>query len=399
MKMDPPSDKDWKIASSIASSFVVGNKGGFPNAKFVFNTSPTDDNEGSSDTLPRRFADHTYRDFSTYINDGGKVQKHKKSESNFPARLYAMLAEEKYSHIISWMPHGRAFKVHNKKLLLEEALPKYTGQSKFSSFTRQLSGWGFKRLHQMGMDFGCYYHECFLKGHPRLTILMRRISPGKGKATPNAFEEPDFYATSKEFPLNPTNEKPLFSPDDELEGQKEGIPVAANAVAPISQDETKTDPVAKANDDNLDSIVSNQDNLDANNNLDPIDMGWTRVAAICMEDGICPDPSCHGSNENEVSEGMALEVDGMVPVEDAPGVPYLQGLLHDLLVYNDGNQGSLPDSAEEDDFHQMIMGLPDLPDADFGLPHQELGLSHVDPSFRDFQEVCFAAGRGQDNDE
>ena len=103
MKMDPPSDKDWKIASSIASSFVVGNKGGFPNAKFVFNTSPTDDNEGSSDTLPRRFADHTYRDFSTYINDGGKVQKHKKSESNFPARLYAMLAEEKYSHIISWM--------------------------------------------------------------------------------------------------------------------------------------------------------------------------------------------------------------------------------------------------------------------------------------------------------
>ncbi len=102
MKMNPPSDKDWKIASSIAS--CVGNKGGFPNAKFVFNTSLTEDNEGSSsDTLPRRFADHTYRDFSTYIQDGGKVQKHKKSESNFPARLHAMLAEEKYSHIITWM--------------------------------------------------------------------------------------------------------------------------------------------------------------------------------------------------------------------------------------------------------------------------------------------------------
>ncbi|KAK1734036.1 heat shock factor family protein, partial [Skeletonema marinoi] len=162
MKMNPPSDNDWKIASSIASSFVVGDKGGFPDAKFVFHSAPSDDDEeASSDNLPRRFADHTYRDFSTYIKDGGKVQKHKKSESNFPARLYAMLAEEKYSHIISWMPHGRAFKVHNKKLLLEEALPKYTGQSKISSFTRQLSGWGFKRLHQMGLDFGCYYHECF----------------------------------------------------------------------------------------------------------------------------------------------------------------------------------------------------------------------------------------------
>ena len=104
MKMNPPSDNDWKIASSIASAFVVGDKGGFPNAKFVFHSAPSDDDEqASSDNLPRRFADHTYRDFSTYIKDGGKVQKHKKSESNFPARLYAMLAEEKYSHIISWM--------------------------------------------------------------------------------------------------------------------------------------------------------------------------------------------------------------------------------------------------------------------------------------------------------
>ena len=186
-----------------------------------------------------RFTDHTYRDFSNYIEDGGKLDKHKKCERNFPARLHAMLSDEQYSHIISWMPHGRAWKVQNKKLLIEEAIPKYFGQSKYASFNRQLSGWGFKRLHKLGMgkiinpvcacvaciihssststislslssficchtytDTGAYYHELFLQGHPRLTILMRRRnSPGHGRAIPYMEGEPDFYLISKTAPL------------------------------------------------------------------------------------------------------------------------------------------------------------------------------------------------------
>ena len=96
------------------------------------------------DIFPR-FADHTYRDFSTWIKDGNKIEKHKKSDRNFPARLHAMLSDENFSHIISWMPHGRAWKVIDKDLLVEEVIPKFFGQSKYASFTRQLSGWGFKR--------------------------------------------------------------------------------------------------------------------------------------------------------------------------------------------------------------------------------------------------------------
>ncbi|KAK1734136.1 heat shock factor family protein [Skeletonema marinoi] len=153
-----------------------------------------------NNTLPR-FNDHTYHDFSTYIKDGGRIEKHKKSDRNFPARLHAIMSDEKYSNIISWMPHGRAWKVLNKTLFVEEVIPKFFGQSKFASFTRQLSGWGFKRLHNTGPDFGCYYHECFLRGHPRLTVLMRRVSPGQGKATPNMHSEPDFYTIAKQYPL------------------------------------------------------------------------------------------------------------------------------------------------------------------------------------------------------
>ena len=148
-----------------------------------------------------RYADHTYHDFAAYLKDGGTIEKHKKSDRNFPARLHAILSDEQYSHIIAWMPHGRAWKVLNKKLLVEEVIPEFFGQSKFASFTRQLSGWGFKRLHQTGPDVGCYYHECFLQGHPRLTVLMRRISPGQGKANPNVHAEPDFYSIAKQYPL------------------------------------------------------------------------------------------------------------------------------------------------------------------------------------------------------
>lgn len=90
---------------------------------------------------------------------------------------------------------------------MEEAIPKFFGQSKYPSFTRQLSGWGFKRLLKGGPDCGCYYHECFLRGHPRLTVLMRRISPGNGRAAVSRAAEPDLYVIAKQFPLHATETK------------------------------------------------------------------------------------------------------------------------------------------------------------------------------------------------
>lgn len=90
-----------------------------------------------------RFADHghTYRNFSTHIEEGGMIERHIESERNFPACLHAMVSNEHYSHIISWMPHGRAWKkVHNKRLLVgEPILGKILGLSSYASFTRELS--------------------------------------------------------------------------------------------------------------------------------------------------------------------------------------------------------------------------------------------------------------------
>ena len=54
---------------------------------------------------------HVYRDSSTFIEEGASVETSIASERNFPANLHAILS-------ISWMPHGRAWKVHDKALLV-----------------------------------------------------------------------------------------------------------------------------------------------------------------------------------------------------------------------------------------------------------------------------------------
>lgn len=155
-----------------------------------------------------QLTDHTYRDFSRYVEEGGKLISRKKSDNNFPAKLHRMLSDELNSHAIAWMPHGRAFKIVDKERLMTDVLPKYCVSKKYESFSRQLNGWGFKKLHQTGPDNGCWYHECFLRNHPEITCLIPRLPPkGKhvGRFLPFADGEPNLYLISKQFPLR---EKP-----------------------------------------------------------------------------------------------------------------------------------------------------------------------------------------------
>ncbi|KAL7481176.1 hypothetical protein ACHAW6_006855 [Cyclotella cf. meneghiniana] len=112
---------------------------------------------------PPRRTDHTYHDWAQYPPDDSAIRTTKKSNNNFPAKLHRILSNPEHSCAISWQPHGRAWKIKDKKLFVEKVVPKYFIQSKYESFTRQLSGWGFKRLHQSGPDFHCYYHEWYVK--------------------------------------------------------------------------------------------------------------------------------------------------------------------------------------------------------------------------------------------
>lgn len=123
----------------------------------------------------------------------------------FPRKVFRMLHDterERLTDVVSFLPHGRAFLVHKPERFVDEIMPRYFAQTKWSSFTRQLHLWGFTRM-QCGVDSGGFYHELFLKGHPDLCLYMRRVGipAGNGvdrrkfKAKNNECRpDPDFYS-------------------------------------------------------------------------------------------------------------------------------------------------------------------------------------------------------------
>jgi hypothetical protein len=114
--------------------------------------------------------------------------------------MYAILSRKDLCDIITWLPHGRSWKVLKPREFEVKVIPTYFEHSKFSSFIRQANGWGFRRIISKGGDRNSYYHELFLRGKPHLIKLMRRPPPSS-KPLADATTEPDFHAISAERPL------------------------------------------------------------------------------------------------------------------------------------------------------------------------------------------------------
>lgn len=156
------------------------------------------------------FVDHTYSDYSCFELDevegkqGGRSRggQGKRGKLTFPEKLYDIVSNPKYHHIIRWQPHGRCWRIMDKHLLTTVVIPQAFAHDKFESFNRQVNGWGFKRLMGKGPDHRCYYHECFLRGRPEIASLMKRLV-APGKRLQDIKSEPNFYEIDKEFPLPP----------------------------------------------------------------------------------------------------------------------------------------------------------------------------------------------------
>lgn len=88
----------------------------------------------------------------------------------FPFKLHEMLKmadRNDKSHIVSWMPEGRGFKVHNKEAFCEHIMPLYFSSNKYKTFQRSLNLWGFESVSK-GPNRGACYHEFFIKDRPDL---------------------------------------------------------------------------------------------------------------------------------------------------------------------------------------------------------------------------------------
>jgi hypothetical protein len=141
-----------------------------------------------------------YRDFSQIQDDDPLTPLTPLARlPNFPAKMHAILSRPDLADVVTWLPHGRSWKVLKPREFEIRVIPAYFEHSKFSSFIRQANGWGFRRITR-GQDRNSYYHESFLRGLPHLCKMMKRPGVSK-KLTLDAGHEPDFYTISGDNPV------------------------------------------------------------------------------------------------------------------------------------------------------------------------------------------------------
>ena len=66
-----------------------------------------------------------------------------KKAATFSAILHRILANTDNQHVITWLPHGRSWRVLDSAAFEKYIIPKYFRHNRFPSFLRQVGGWGF----------------------------------------------------------------------------------------------------------------------------------------------------------------------------------------------------------------------------------------------------------------
>mmetsp|Transcript_3018 Transcript_3018/g.6602 ORF Transcript_3018/g.6602 Transcript_3018/m.6602 type:complete len:429 (-) Transcript_3018:121-1407(-) len=165
-------------------------------------------NSKPRDREPAPIETYVYRDFANAEPSALNTETcHKRmppqslQNQKLPSKLAAMLSDPDLAAIITWMPHGRSWKILNRELFSSFALPPHFGHSNHASFVRIINAWGFRRI-SVGIDRDSYYHELFLRGKPRLHERMKRLSSCHRKTPIDKDGKcPDFYELSKTSPL------------------------------------------------------------------------------------------------------------------------------------------------------------------------------------------------------
>jgi len=104
-------------------------------------------------------------------------QKDGRRGAQFPWKLHDLLEQvekDGMSHIISWLPGGKAFKVHKKEEFCYKIMPHYFSSNKYKTWQRSLNLWGFESVVR-GPDKGACHHRAFIRGHPDLCKNMTRV--------------------------------------------------------------------------------------------------------------------------------------------------------------------------------------------------------------------------------
>jgi hypothetical protein len=108
-------------------------------------------------------------------------------------------------NIVSWQPHGKAFRVHQPEVFAGRIIPRYFKQSKYKSFQRQLNIYGFRRILK-GLDKGAYYHTLFIRNKKSMSLRMtRQIIKGTAGSNDAGIQDPQFYSETAAEDQHPCN--------------------------------------------------------------------------------------------------------------------------------------------------------------------------------------------------
>mmetsp|Transcript_377 Transcript_377/g.800 ORF Transcript_377/g.800 Transcript_377/m.800 type:complete len:309 (-) Transcript_377:2728-3654(-) len=149
---------------------------------------------------PRGTMNHSYRDFSQVPPHKNYVQPTEIKDMTFSQKVHHILSNPENEKWISWMPHGRSFKVHVPVMFETQVCPKYFNHKRYSSFLRELNNYGFKHISK-GTDRNSYYHEFMLKGRPHLCQYMPPCKDAR-RLVADPENEPNFYRICRQYPLD-----------------------------------------------------------------------------------------------------------------------------------------------------------------------------------------------------
>jgi hypothetical protein len=122
---------------------------------------------------PRIYMHHSYRDFSSVPPETNFEVSEQISEMTIPQKVHHILSQENFQKWVTWLPHGRAFRVNSAANFEKTISHEYFGHKRFSSFLRHLSNNDFRHISS-GPDRNAYYHEASkLCG---LLVVMKRLT-------------------------------------------------------------------------------------------------------------------------------------------------------------------------------------------------------------------------------